>query len=176
MQQHKSMLAPEPENSLLDFNKVNEHATRNGTDWKFIPPRTPHQGGIWESGIKSMKHHLKRVIGTNRLTFEEMSTILAKIEACLNSRPLCPLNDDPDDLEVLTPGHFLIGRPLLSRNSARLLEVVEQRIFERITKSSKMEFTNEKLRGGRHGSREGRQPATVKMAGSSDCQGSPQQR
>ncbi|XP_037034254.1 uncharacterized protein LOC119073047 [Bradysia coprophila] len=111
----KGLLAPEPEKSLLDFNKVNQHSTRNGTDWKFITPRAPHHGGIWEAGVKSMKHHLKRVIGANVLTFEEMSTVTARVEACLNSRPLCQLNDDPDDLSVLTPGHFVVGRPLLAR-------------------------------------------------------------
>ncbi|XP_037047230.1 uncharacterized protein LOC119082017 [Bradysia coprophila] len=111
----KPLLAPEPENSLLDFSKVNEHSTKNGTDWKFITPRAPHQGGIWEAGVKAMKHHLKRVIGANVLTFEEMTTITAKIEACLNSRPLCQLNDDPEELSVLTPGHFLVGRPLMAR-------------------------------------------------------------
>lgn len=38
-----------------------------------------------------------------------MSTLFAQIEACLNSRPIQSLLDDPDDLSVLIPGHFLIG-------------------------------------------------------------------
>lgn len=53
------------------------------------------------------------MIADTHLTFEELSTLLAQIEACLNSRPLCPINNDPSNL--LTPGHFLIGEALISQ-------------------------------------------------------------
>jgi len=82
--------------------------------WRFIPPASPHFGGLWEAGVKSTKAHMKRVIGNETLTFEELATLLAQVESCLNSRPLCPLSDDPSDLAVLTPGHFLVGGALVS--------------------------------------------------------------
>jgi hypothetical protein len=80
--------------------------------FKFIPPRAPHFGGLWEAAVKSAKYHLIRIVGLTKLYFEEMATVLAKIEAMLNSRPLVPESDDPEGMTALTPGHFLIGRPL----------------------------------------------------------------
>lgn len=38
-----------------------------------------------------------------------MSTVLCQIEASMNSRPLVPLSEDPNDIVALTPAHFLIG-------------------------------------------------------------------
>jgi len=82
--------------------------------WHFIPSKAPHFGGIWEAGIKSVKTHLRKVVADTVLTYEELLTTLCQVEACLNSRPLCPISSNPSDLEALTPGHFLIGCPLTS--------------------------------------------------------------
>ncbi|XP_063979910.1 uncharacterized protein LOC135163933 [Diachasmimorpha longicaudata] len=83
-----------------------------GTQWSFSPPRAPHFGGKWEAAVKSTKFHLKRVLGSSTFTYEELNSILIQIEACLNSRPITPMTDDAEDLQALTPGHFLIGEPL----------------------------------------------------------------
>ena len=91
---------------------ISEFCAMQNITWKFIPERAPHFGGLWEAAVKSMKAHLKRVIGETKLTFEEFTTILTQVEACLNSRPLTPLPCNGDTVEPLTPGHFLIGRPL----------------------------------------------------------------
>ncbi|XP_065368797.1 uncharacterized protein LOC135961232 [Calliphora vicina] len=82
-----------------------------GTEWHFIPPASPNFGGLWEAGVKSVKHHLKRVMHDKILSFEELTTLLCQIESCLNSRPLCPLSSDPSDMDALTPAHFIIGEP-----------------------------------------------------------------
>ena len=58
--------------------------------------------------------HLRRVLSNTKLTFAEFATVLTQIEACINSRPLAQLPCGDDGIEALTPGHFLIERPLES--------------------------------------------------------------
>lgn len=118
--------------------EITNFTNTEGIEWIFIPPRTPHFGGLWEAGVKSFKHHLRRTMGTMCLTFEELTTLTCQIEACLNSRPLIPLSFDPADPQVLTPGHYLIGtsitsipQPDLGTTKLSLLsrwEVLQQRL------------------------------------------------
>lgn len=92
-------------------------AANKGIDWHFIPPGAPTFGGLWERGVRSIKEHLRKQVKNANLTFEELSTVLCQVEATVNSRPLGPLTADCENLNALTPGHFLIGDALLTRPS-----------------------------------------------------------
>ncbi|XP_074026866.1 uncharacterized protein [Leptinotarsa decemlineata] len=95
--------------TLNESEETKTYLCKNNITWHHIPARSPHHGGIWEASVKSVKHHLKRVMGDSALTYEEFYTLITQIEAILNSRPLTPLTNDPNDLVALSPGHFLIG-------------------------------------------------------------------
>ncbi|XP_017796995.1 PREDICTED: uncharacterized protein LOC108578221, partial [Habropoda laboriosa] len=93
---------------------IETNLANDGIKWHFIPPRSPHFGGLWEAAVKSFKHHFSRVIGETLLTYEALHSYATEIEAILNSRPLTSLSSDPNDFNPLTPAHFLIGGPLTS--------------------------------------------------------------
>ena len=98
----------------VEDSKISKFCSENNIQWSFIPPRSPHMGGLWEAGVKSCKFHLKRITGQSMFTFEGLATVLTQIEAILNSRPLTPMSSDPAEFQPLTPGHFLVGEPLTS--------------------------------------------------------------
>lgn len=81
--------------------------------WHFIPPSSPHLGGLWEASVKSVKYHQYRIMRNDCLTYEEISTLLTQIEACLNSRPLTLMFNDHNDPKPLILAHFLIGDSLV---------------------------------------------------------------
>jgi transposase InsO family protein len=110
-------------NTLLELykffeNKRTKEAIMNECSlhrikWHFIPPRAPSFGGLWEAAVKTAKTSLIKTIGNGQLSFEDYATVLCQIEANMNSRPLTSLSNDPEELDVLTPGHFIIGSPLI---------------------------------------------------------------
>lgn len=100
----------------------------NEIRWKFIPPRAPHFGGLWEAAVKSAKFHLLKELGNHSITREDLVTLLAQVQMMLNSRPLTPLPSQPQDLEALTPGHFLVGTNLQAIVEPNLKDIPDNRL------------------------------------------------
>ncbi|XP_065084349.1 uncharacterized protein LOC135706631 [Ochlerotatus camptorhynchus] len=109
-------------------NTIEKFCRNREIEWHFIPPDAPEFGGLWEAAVKSAKSHLKRIVGNVKLTFEELSTVLVEIEAVLNSRPLFTISNDPADPLVITPAHYLIGRPLTAIPEPSLEDVKAARL------------------------------------------------
>lgn len=91
---------------------VMEYCNENRIQWINIPARSPHFGGLWESMVKQFKHHFYRALSSTYLLIDELQTLVAEVEAILNSRPLTPLSTSPEDFKALTPGHFMILKPV----------------------------------------------------------------
>ena len=50
------------------------------------------------------------ILGNRSLTDEVLTTTMCLVEQTLNARPITPASDDPEDLEALTPNHFILER------------------------------------------------------------------
>lgn len=90
-------------------------------EWKFNLEKAPWQGGILERMIKSAKRCLRKAIGRNCLTYDELLTLVIEVEGVLNSRPLTYIYAG-DVTEPLTPSHLLVGYRILSLPDAAVLE------------------------------------------------------
>jgi hypothetical protein len=66
--------------------KHEDFATLNQIRWIFTTPRSPHQGGIYESLIKQVKSAIRIVVGNQNQFWNEMSTVLAEVKSLINGR------------------------------------------------------------------------------------------
>ncbi|XP_055614983.1 uncharacterized protein LOC129761292 [Toxorhynchites rutilus septentrionalis] len=92
--------------------------TNARTKWRFNPPAAPHMGGVWERLVRSTKEILKALDDGKRLTDEILQTCIVEAEDMINSRPLTYVSQESDEMEALTPNHFLRGPPSSLRNAA----------------------------------------------------------
>ena len=91
---------------------------KHGIKWQFNVARAPWWGGMFERMVRSTKRCLRKTIGKQRLTYEELGTVLTEVEAVLNNRPLTYL-DENDMEEILTPSHLFCGRRTLDDDSTQ---------------------------------------------------------
>ncbi|XP_025996386.2 uncharacterized protein LOC113005268 [Solenopsis invicta] len=123
-------------NSEEHKDVVSRFASTHQVAWHFIPPLAPHFGGLWESVVKLFKHHLRRVVEDSLFTYEELSTFVTEVEGILNSRPITTISSDPNDMLVLSPAHYLIGRPITALPEGDLSSTPANRLstWQHITK------------------------------------------
>ena len=98
---------------ILNRPEIEEFFAGVRVKWNFNLEKAPWWGGFFERLVKSTKRCLKKIIGTTRLSYEELQTVLVEVEAILNSRPLTYVTSE-DLEEPLTPSHLLTGRRLIS--------------------------------------------------------------
>lgn len=69
-----------------------------------------------------------------------ISSLLNQIEACLNSRPLIAESSDLNDLNVLTPGHFLIVSPISATPTIDFTNIAINRLkhWQQVCKISRL--------------------------------------
>jgi hypothetical protein len=94
--------------------RVQDFLSNENCQWHFIPTHIPLFGGLWEAAVKSITYYIRRTLGNSILTCKELTTLLAQIEAFMNSRPLLALSNDSHVPLLLSPAHFLIGEALTS--------------------------------------------------------------
>ena len=104
----------ELKDSIKDWNEkqVQDWLLQRDIRWKFNPPTASNFGGIWEREIRSVRKVMNGLTHAQNLNLddEEFNTLLCEVEAILNSRPLTPASDSPDDMEAITPNHLLTAR------------------------------------------------------------------
>ncbi|XP_062714353.1 uncharacterized protein LOC134291085 [Aedes albopictus] len=106
------------------IQRINESCAETFTDahtkWSFNPPSAPHMGGVWERMVRSVKDGMKAIDDGRKLTDEVLLTVLAEVEGFVNARPLTYMPVDRENLEAITPNHFLIGGSSPSHEPLRM--------------------------------------------------------
>ena len=93
--------------------------TSDRISWHFNPPVAPHFGGLWETGVRSVKGHLKHILGSKTPTLEELTTLLCQIEALLNSYRR---------IRTAHPRTFLVGGSLIAIPQPSLVDLNVNRL------------------------------------------------
>lgn len=88
-----------------------DEASIHAVTWRYIPPGAPFMGGAWERMVQCIKRALAATLNERHPSEEVLTTLLLEAEYTVNNRPLTPVSTSPDDLEALTPLHFILGGP-----------------------------------------------------------------
>lgn len=80
-----SKIIEELSSSNSSGHSVMSYSADNGIQWVFNPPASPWMGGVWERLVGSVKRCMRKSIGRKKLNFGQMCTVVATIEATINT-------------------------------------------------------------------------------------------
>ena len=98
---------------LLSSSEFEESFRIASIGHKTIPIYAAWYGAVWERLIKTVKQCLFKVMGRSVPTLPEFVTFLSDIQKILNNRPLTYRSCE-NEIDIITPNHFLVGRPIPS--------------------------------------------------------------
>jgi hypothetical protein len=55
------------------LRQVHDYAAKTQFQWHLITPNSPHFGGLWEAGFKSLEYHWKRIVGKILLILRDLA-------------------------------------------------------------------------------------------------------
>ena len=116
--------------------------------WKSNPPSSSHTGGSWKRLVRVVKTSLFIIVKGRILTHFQMNTVFTEVENMVNNRTITINSDSANDLEALTPNHFLVGRndidmrylaklikeDMFNRKRWRQVQVITQHLWQRSLK------------------------------------------
>jgi hypothetical protein len=94
----------------INWKAVKEDGRTKTIEWFFNTELAPWANGLCERMVRSVKTPLRKIVGSAKLTFRQLSVILTEVEGMVNNRPLSSVTDHPDDLTPITPAELIIGR------------------------------------------------------------------
>ena len=101
----------------MDKKSVKRYLSEQGCEWQFNPPHASHFGRAWERQIGTIRRILDAMLVETRaqkLTHELLVTLMSKVAAIVNSRPIAAIPSNTDEPLPLTPSTLLTQktRPL----------------------------------------------------------------
>jgi len=96
----------------VNWDTVSQEGVRRNINWFFSCEQAPHQNGLCERLVRTVKTPLKIVVGNSKLTIAQLRIMLAEIEGVINNRPLGVTSNDPNDFTPITPMELVNGRKL----------------------------------------------------------------
>jgi len=92
---------------VLSSNELSSFFSCEGIQWNFTTAFAPWQGGFYERLVGLVKQSLRKGVGRKLLYWDKLLTLLAEVEAVINTRPLTYIFEEFESGFVLTPTHFL---------------------------------------------------------------------